>query len=93
MTSRNKTKPTITVEAGVHPAPDTERRLRRLAALLLGRMERVDGVASLRAQRVEIRCEGADEPIQADGDPAGQLPAEIVMEDEPVPMRVADTFQ
>ena len=36
MTSRNKTKPTITVEAGVHPAPDTERRLRRLAALLLG---------------------------------------------------------
>ena len=67
--------------------------LRCLAALLLGRMERVDGVASLRAQRVEIRCEGADEPIQADGDPAGQLPAEIVMEDEPVPMRVADTFQ
>lgn len=67
--------------------------LRCLAALLLGRMERVDGVASLRAQRVEIRCENADEPIQADGDPAGQLPAEILVEDEPIPMRVADTFQ
>ena len=56
-------------------------------------MERVDGVASLRAQRVEIRCENADEPIQADGDPAGKLPAEIVVEEEPVPMRVAQTFQ
>jgi len=42
---------------------------------------------------VEIRCENADEPIQADGDPAGKLPAEIVVEEEPVPMRVAQTFQ
>ena len=66
--------------------------LRCLIALLFGRMERVDGVASLRAQRVHIRCENGDEPIQADGDPAGNLPAEIEVEDAPVPMRVALLF-
>lgn len=66
--------------------------LRCLIALLFGRMERVDGVASLRAQRVHIRCENGDEPIQADGDPAGNLPAEIEVEDAPVPMRVTLLF-
>ncbi|WP_290518857.1 YegS/Rv2252/BmrU family lipid kinase [Alcanivorax sp.] len=66
--------------------------LRCLVALLFGRMERMDGVASLRAQRVHIRCENGDEPIQADGDPAGSLPAEIEVEDAPVPMRVAVLF-
>lgn len=66
--------------------------LRCLIALPFGRMERVDGVASLRAQRVHIRCESGDEPIQADGDPAGNLPAEIEVEDAPVPMRVAVLF-
>ncbi|WP_417216157.1 diacylglycerol/lipid kinase family protein [Alcanivorax sp.] len=66
--------------------------LRCLVALLFGRMERMDGVASLRAQRVYIRCENGEEPIQADGDPAGNLPAEIEVEDAPVPMRVATLF-
>lgn len=66
--------------------------LRCLIALLFGRMERMDGVASLRAQRVHIRCENGEEPIQADGDPAGNLPAEIEVEDAPVPMRVAALF-
>ncbi len=55
-------------------------------------MERVDGVASLRAEKVMIHCEGADEPIQADGDPAGRLPAEIQVEDRPLPIRVLETF-
>lgn len=66
--------------------------LRCLTALLFGRMERVDGVATLRAQRVHIRCENGNEPIQADGDPAGNLPAEIEVEGAPVPMRVAVLF-
>ncbi|MEE2869001.1 MAG: diacylglycerol kinase family protein [Pseudomonadota bacterium] len=66
--------------------------LRCLSALLLGRMERVDGVASLRAEKVHIQCEQAAEPVQADGDPAGHLPAEIVVDDAPVPMRVPETF-
>ncbi|MCG8391675.1 MAG: YegS/Rv2252/BmrU family lipid kinase [Pseudomonadales bacterium] len=67
--------------------------LRCLLALLFGRMERVDGVASLKARRVEIHCEGNDEPIQTDGDPAGHLPADIVVEEQSVPMRVAEIFQ
>ena len=66
--------------------------LRCLIALLFGRMERVDGVASLRAQRVHIRCENQNEPIQADGDPAGSLPAEIEVESAPVRMRVPALF-
>ncbi|KGD65503.1 hypothetical protein Y5S_01396 [Alcanivorax nanhaiticus] len=66
--------------------------LRCLTALLFGRMEQMDGVASLRAEQVTISCETGDEPIQADGDPAGRLPADIVVDPEPVPVRVADTF-
>ncbi|MCC4308196.1 YegS/Rv2252/BmrU family lipid kinase [Alcanivorax marinus] len=61
--------------------------LRCLAALLLGRMERVDGVASLSAERVTVTAPGL-EPVQTDGDPAGFLPAEIELEAEPVAVRV-----
>ncbi|MCH2557308.1 MAG: diacylglycerol kinase family lipid kinase [Alcanivorax sp.] len=61
--------------------------LRCLAALLFGRMERVDGVASLSAERVTVTAPGL-EPVQTDGDPAGFLPAEIELEAEPVAVRV-----
>lgn len=64
--------------------------LRCLVALLVGRMESVAGVASLRAQKVRIHnsC-GTDngEIIQADGDPAGPLPAYIEVEAAPVQVR------
>lgn len=66
--------------------------LRCLTALLFGRMEQVDGVASLRAGKVTIQCEGAEEPIQADGDPAGMLPAEIEVDELAVPVRVPESF-
>ncbi|GAA5111154.1 diacylglycerol/lipid kinase family protein [Alloalcanivorax gelatiniphagus] len=61
--------------------------LRCLTALLFGRMERVDGVTSLSAERVTITAPGL-EPVQTDGDPAGFLPAEIELEPEPVAVRV-----
>ncbi|EKF74191.1 hypothetical protein A11A3_10242 [Alcanivorax hongdengensis A-11-3] len=58
-----------------------------LWALLFGRMESVDGVTSVSAERIEIHCDG-DEPLQADGDPAGRLPADIAVESEPMLVRV-----
>ncbi|MDX1805173.1 MAG: diacylglycerol kinase family lipid kinase [Alcanivorax sp.] len=61
--------------------------LRCLLALLFGRMEQVDGVNSVTAERVQITTDG-EEPLQADGDRAGQLPADIAVEQEPVPVRV-----
>lgn len=61
--------------------------LRCLVALVLGRMERVDGVSSLSAERVTVSAP-ALEPMQADGDPVGFLPADIELESLPVPMRV-----
>ncbi|WP_101674555.1 diacylglycerol/lipid kinase family protein [Alloalcanivorax mobilis] len=61
--------------------------LRCLAALPLGRMERVPGVASLSAERVTVSAPGL-EPVQTDGDPTGFLPADIAMEEQPVLMRV-----
>lgn len=61
--------------------------LRCLVALVLGRMERVPGVASLNAERVTVSAPTL-EPIQADGDPVGFLPAVIEMESQAVPMRV-----
>lgn len=61
--------------------------LRCMLALLLGRLETLDGVASLSAERLRIEAPGR-EPVQADGDPAGWLPADIEMEDRPVLLRV-----
>ena len=61
--------------------------LRCLAALVVGRMERVDGVASLSAEKVTVTAPGL-EPVQADGDPVGWLPAEIELEPAPVKLRV-----
>ena len=61
--------------------------LRCLAALVVGRMERVDGVASLSAEKVTVTAPGL-EPVQADGDPVGWLPAEIELEQNPVKLRV-----
>ncbi|WP_133491524.1 diacylglycerol kinase family protein [Alcanivorax sp. 24] len=77
-----------------------------LVALMMGRLERRDGVASVSAEKVTVEVSrhlaGSDvrpvgevawpkpgpEPIQADGDPAGWLPAEIVLENQAVPVRV-----
>ena len=64
--------------------------LRCLAALALGRLEKVDGVASLSAERLTISAPGL-EPVQTDGDPAGWLPAEIDLEPEPVTVLVSRT--
>lgn len=64
--------------------------LRCLAALALGRLEKVDGVASLSAERVAISAPGL-EPVQTDGDPAGWLPVEISLEPEPVTVMVPRT--
>ena len=61
--------------------------LRCLAALVVGRMERVDGVASLSAEKVTVTAPGL-EPVQADGDPVGWLPADIELEQDPVKLRV-----
>ncbi len=52
-----------------------------------GRMKRVDGVASLGAEKGTVSAPSL-EPVQADGDPVGWLPAEIELEPEPIKMRV-----
>lgn len=57
--------------------------LRTVAALLVGRMESVAGVLSLPARHIEVAAV-AGEPLQADGDPAGVLPASIVVDEAPV---------
>lgn len=62
--------------------------VRCLFALLFGRMERVDGVASVSAERIQVQAPVSPEPVQADGDPVGWLPADIEMEPRPVPLRV-----
>ncbi|WP_439596407.1 diacylglycerol/lipid kinase family protein [Falsiroseomonas sp.] len=54
------------------------------AALPLGLVPRLPGVTIHTAQRVELV--GAAVPVQADGDPAGLLPAWI--EDAPAPLRI-----
>lgn len=57
--------------------------LKSIAALLVGRMENTAGVVSLPARAVEVMpVEG--EPLQADGDPAGMLPASIAVDEAPL---------
>lgn len=61
--------------------------LRALLALPFGRMEQVPGVASLSAEQVRLLSpEG--ESLQADGDPAGQLPVHIEVDRTAIEVRV-----
>ena len=61
--------------------------LRFLLALLFGRMEQMAGVASVAARRVElVSPEG--EPVQVDGDLAGQVPVTIEVDQRPLAIRV-----
>ena len=69
-------------------APGVMFLLRALLALLFGRMESVPGVISLPASRVRLLAP-AGEVVQADGDPAGVLPAEIAVDPAPVTVRVS----
>lgn len=63
--------------------------LRFLLGLLFRRMETMNGVVSLSARRVELTGpEG--EPIQVDGDHAGELPAEIRVDDQSIRVRVSE---
>lgn len=65
--------------------------LRCLLALLFGRMEQVDGVTSASAQVITIQGDDS-EPLQADGDPAGHLPARIEVEPTSIPVRVSEHY-
>lgn len=62
--------------------------LRFLLGLVLRRMEDMNGVVSVPASKVEI-LKPRGEPIQVDGDPAGQLPALVEMDGEPIAVRVS----
>lgn len=70
-------------------APGRWALLRCLLALPFGAMERVDGIVSLAAREIEIEASVQGEPLQADGDPAGTLPARITVAEKSVLMRVA----
>lgn len=58
-----------------------------MLALLVGRMENMDGVLSLPAQSIDVAVVDG-EPLQADGDPAGALPAHIEVDSVSLPVRV-----
>lgn len=64
--------------------------IKSMLALLVGRMESMDGVQSLAAQSIQVgSVEGEKgEPLQADGDPAGVLPATINVDDLSLLVRV-----
>lgn len=59
--------------------------LRYAAALLLGRLPRAAGVATL-AVRCATLVGGDDDPVQADGDIAGHLPVTIGIAGRPIPL-------
>ena len=63
--------------------------IRTLLHLPLGRIEQADGVLSLPAKQVEVLHQ-PDEPVQADGDLTGYLPASLQVDSEPVPVQVAE---
>ena len=54
-----------------------------IAALGLGVMEKLDAVESIAAKKVEVLGE-IGEPMQADGDPMGELPATLEVIEDPV---------
>ena len=56
-------------------------------ALLVGRMESMDGVQSLRVRTLEADAVDG-EPLQADGDPAGLLPARVDVDGLSLPVKV-----
>lgn len=64
--------------------------IRTLLHLPLGRIERADGVLSLPAKQVEVLLQ-PNEPVQADGDLVGYLPASLKVDGEPVPVQVAES--
>jgi YegS/Rv2252/BmrU family lipid kinase len=64
--------------------------IRTLLHLPLGRIERAKGVLSLPATQVEVLMQ-ANEPVQADGDLTGFLPASLQVDSEPVPVQVAES--
>lgn len=57
--------------------------LRYAAALFLGRIPRLNGVAILRARAVTVTS-NRTVPVQADGEIAGQLPVTIEIADQPI---------
>ena len=63
--------------------------IRTLLHLPLGRIERAEGVLSLPATQVEVLLQ-PNEPVQADGDLTGYLPASLQVDSEPVPVQVAE---
>ena len=61
--------------------------IKSMLALLVGRMESMDGVQSLAVQSIQVDpVEG--EPLQADGDPAGLLPSTINVDEQSLLVRV-----
>ena len=81
----NITKPSLQVLLFQKPGRWT--LVKSILALLVGRMESMDGVQSLPVQTLEVeQVEG--EPLQADGDPAGLLPARVTVDDLSLPVRV-----
>ena len=57
--------------------------LRYLAALMLGRTSRCDGITILRSREASISAATAV-PLQADGEIVGHLPARIGIAEEPL---------
>ena len=58
-----------------------------LLGLPLGLMEKMPGIVSVPARRVEVELVGTQagpEPVQADGDSISQLPLALVMEEQPL---------
>ncbi|WP_265574038.1 diacylglycerol/lipid kinase family protein [Venatoribacter cucullus] len=58
-----------------------------LLGLPLGLMEKMPGIVSVPARRVDIELVGEQaepEPVQADGDSLAQLPLQLVMEEQPL---------
>ena len=57
-----------------------------LLGLPLGIMEKMPGIVSLPARRVDITMDGADghEPVQADGDSLAHLPLSLMMDEQPL---------
>ena len=58
-----------------------------LLGLPLGVMEKMPGIVSVPARRVDIELVGTQaepEPVQADGDSLAQLPLQLVMEEQPL---------